>query len=467
MAEIMKYLDEVRFVWELMAAVNIFAVTFTRKKNKFKSKLIRSGIIITGLSAFYPSVILERFDFSHMGILTIIINVGWYTLLTFLVGMSVYRCYELTKADTVFLCAQGYALQHIEFILVNEVVGKGIWTAMDDNIFFYIFICASTTVIFFGSIYYYVSRNLRSLDDYLLEDTLKNEVITTIMFVVIVVCTFMCQTIFVMGRTNYEKINYLGAAVDVFFCALVLGVGYAICQISSLNREKGIVEQLLYERKRQYELSKENIDVINRKCHDLKHQIKALENVDAEERLEYIEELRQAINIYDSVVNTGNEVVDTILSEKSLNCESRNIRLSCICDASYLDFMSTLDIYALLGNALDNAIENVSKFKDENKRVISININAVGDFLSIQTANYCDENIALEKGMPRTSKKNKQYHGYGMKSMKHIAKKYGGSLVWSVENNTFTLQILLPMPSEFLRLYKIRENEIRNSENEI
>lgn len=465
MTELMKYLDEIRFVWELIAAVNIFAVTFTRKKDRFISKIVVTGIVITGISAIYPSVILESFDFSKMGVLTIIVNVGWYTLLTLLTGVSVYCCYELTKADTIFLCAQGYALQHIEFILVNEIVGKGIWPSMDDNIFFYIFICASTSIIFFGSVYLYVSKNLRSLDGHLLDDSSKNIAIVTIMFIVIVVCTFMCQTIFVMGHTNYERINYLGAAVDVFFCSLVLGVGYAMCQISSLNREKGIVEQLLYERKRQYQLSKENIDVINRKCHDLKHQIKALENVDASERLEYIEELRKAINIYDSVVNTGNEVVDTILSEKSLNCESRNIRLSCICDASYLDFMSTLDIYALLGNALDNAIENVSKFKDEKKRVISLNISAVGDFLSIQTSNYCDSNIVFEDGIPKTSKKNKQYHGYGLKSMKHIAKKYGGSMVCGVEDNTFTLQILLPMPTEFLRLYEIRENEMNISNN--
>lgn len=465
MANVMRYLDEIRFVWELMAAVNIFAVTFTRKKDGFVKKLLISGILITLVSAFYPAVMLEVFDFKTMGTLTIIINVGWYSFLTMLIGGTVYYCYELTKADTIFLCAQGYALQHIEYILVNEVVAKGIWKSMDDNIFFYIFICGSTTVIFFGLVYLYISRNLKSLDEYLLEDTAKNIAISVILFIVIVICTFMCQTIFVMGRLNYERINYLGAAVDVFFCMMILVVGYAICQISSLSREKGIVEQLLYERKRQYELSKENIDVINRKCHDLKHQIKALENVDAAERLDYIEELKQAINIYDSVVNTGNEVVDTILSEKSLNCESRNIRLSCICDASYLDFMSTLDIYALLGNALDNAIENVSKFKDEKKRVISLNISAVGDFLSIQTSNYCDSNIVFEDGIPKTSKKNKQYHGYGLKSMKHIAKKYGGSMVCGVEDNTFTLQILLPMPTEFLRLYEIRENEMNISNN--
>ena len=161
---------------------------------------------------------------------------------------------------------------------------------------------------------------------------------------------------------------------------------------------------------------------------------------------------------YDAVVETGNEVLDTILSEKSLNCEHRHIRLSCIVDASHLDFMSTLDIYALLGNALDNAIENVSRYRDEEKRVISLNIKAVGDFLSIQTNNYCEDQPKVRGGLPVSTKRDREYHGFGLKSMRHIAEKYGGSLAVSVEDHVFTLQILLPMPKEFLRLYAMEES---------
>ena len=145
----------------------------------------------------------------------------------------------------------------------------------------------------------------------------------------LIVCTFMCQIIFTAGRMDYNTPNTLGGIVDIIVCVLVLSVGFSFGRIHMLNQEKEIIEQLLYERKRQYELSKENIDVINSKCHDLKHQIK------------------EAIEIYDSVLNMGNEVVDTILSGKSLNCEKRNIRLSCICDASHLDL--TLNVYTHLG----------------------------------------------------------------------------------------------------------------------
>ena len=179
--------------------------------------------------------------------------------------------------------------------------------------------------------------------------------------------------------------------------------------------------------------------------------------MDAGERAGYLDDLEKSIDIYDAVAETGNEVVNTILSEKSLNCEQRHIRLSCMVDADHLDFMSTLDIYALLGNALDNAIESVSRYKDSEKRVISLSIKAQGDFLSIQTNNYCEEPVEFSDGLPVTIKRNRQYHGFGMKSMRHLAKKYGGSLAVNVENHVFTLQILLPMPKEFLRLYALKE----------
>ena len=131
-------------------------------------------------------------------------------------------------------------------------------------------------------------------------------------------------------------------------------------------------------------------------------------------------------------------------------------------DASHLDFMSTLDIYALLGNALDNAIENVSRYDDDDKRVISLTIKAVGDFLSIQLENYCEGDVVFADGLPVTTKRNRQYHGFGMKSMRHLATKYGGSMVTSVKDHVFILQILLPMPPEFLRLYaQQREQDAR------
>lgn len=450
------FFEELRFIIELLAAEHLFAYVFAKRREHYGRKLIVSGLILIAASCAYP-FLSEIFSSTGSVVLVNVLNIGWYVLLTISTGFHIWFCYRLTSADTAFLTVAGYCLQHIEYLAVNEVLALGVWRKLPEHLFLYVSICIVTTTILYYVVYGLSWELLSRQGGKLFDDKPNNLGLTMLMAVIVFICTFMCQSMFLSGRQDRAQINYLGAATDFFICILILWVQYVLCTIRYLNREKDIVEHLLYERKRQYDLSRENIETINHKCHDLKHQIQALKQVDSKERDQYIDELENSIGIYDAVVETKNEVVNTILSEKTLNCENRHIRLSYIVDADYLDFMSTLDIYAILGNALDNAIENVSKYKDEDKRVISLTIKSVGEFLSIQTNNYCEQEVEIRDGLPVTTKKNKEYHGFGMKSMRHLAEKYGGSLATKVENHVFTLQILIPMPKEFLRLYALEQ----------
>ncbi len=445
--------EELRFIWELLLAEILFAYCFTRRRQENRW-LFPAGILVFSLLAqIYVLYVLELIK-RVSGIWIGVVNIAWYVLLSAMTVFWMYHCFEMTKADAIFLGAGAYSLQHMEYVVINEVVARGLCRPLRSQLVLYGLLCAFTT-LFFYSIFYRIFRiKLKESGGRIFEDTSNNVAFCGMLFVLVYLATFMCQTIFVGNSYTYEHVNYIGATVDFLICILLLWVQHGILQIRNINQEKEIVEHLLYERKRQYELSRENIETINHKCHDLKHQIRALEHVSEGERSDYIRELEDAIGIYDAVVETGNEVVNTIISEKALICGRRDIRLSCMVDASHLDFMSTLDIYALLGNALDNAIENVSRYADKDKRIISLTICAVDDFLSIQINNYCEDNVVFADGLPVTTKRNKDYHGFGMKSMRHLAKKYGGSMATSIADNMFTLQILLPMPREFLRLYK-------------
>ena len=73
------------------------------------------------------------------------------------------------------------------------------------------------------------------------------------------------------------------------------------------------------------------------------------------------------MQIYSAIVRTGNEILDTILTEKSLICENSGIHISCVADGSLLAFMNPVDLYTLFGNALDNAIEAVRKLESKEK----------------------------------------------------------------------------------------------------
>jgi len=216
---------------------------------------------------------------------------------------------------------------------------------------------------------------------------------------------------------------------------------------SNIRQELEIMNLLYQKEREQYFLAKENIALINQKCHDLKHQIRALRKGDKEELDKYLKEIENSVEIYEAIVKTGNEVFDTILTEKSLYCRAREIQVSCVADGSQMDFIDTIDLYTLLGNAMDNAIEAVEQFKEPQKRQIDVQIYRQQHFLVIHVMNPMPGELIYEDGLPVTTKKDKDYHGFGMRSMDRIIKKYEGFLRVSEEDGCFSLKMLIPIPT--------------------
>ena len=232
--------------------------------------------------------------------------------------------------------------------------------------------------------------------------------------------------------------------------AIVLYLQNEMFKKSALKQELTIMNMLRQKEKEQYELAKENIDLINQKCHDLKHQIRALRHVGNENLDRYLEEMEESVGIYESIVKTGNEALDTLLTEKSLSCKHQEILVSCVADGSLLNFMDMIDLYALFGNALDNAIEAVGKFEEKEKRLIDVLVYREKNFLIINIINPMPERLIYEDEIPVTTKEDKDYHGFGIRSMRHIVKKYEGYLNIEEADGCFSLKVLIPMPKEIL-----------------
>ena len=251
------------------------------------------------------------------------------------------------------------------------------------------------------------------------------------------------------GTPSQELVYYIYGAVC---CILALVILMYIPKENCLYHERQMLEQIIQVMGEQQQISKESVEIINRKCHDIKHQLKALMEIeDKEQRRKYTEEIRQAVSIYDAVYQTGNAALDFVLREKALRCQEYEIKFSCLTDGEALGFIDTLDIYALFGNILDNAIESVTKEEDEEKRIINLHVLRRRQLLHIHADNYCSEEIVFEDGLPVTDKKDRAYHGFGVRSIRHVAEKYGGEMVAKKEAERFVLDILIPVPGEMGR----------------
>ena len=86
---------------------------------------------------------------------------------------------------------------------------------------------------------------------------------------------------------------------------------------------------------------------------------------------------------------------------------------------------------------MDNAAESVIKEADEEKRIINMRVEKKAQILHIHVDNYCKDEIQFQDGMPVTSKSDKDFHGFGTKSIRHIAEKYDGEILLPEKARTF------------------------------
>ena len=209
---------------------------------------------------------------------------------------------------------------------------------------------------------------------------------------------------------------------------VVLFYQYTIYQTLGLERENETVRLLLTQSSKQYQIAKQNMEQVNIKCHDLRHQIRLFRGVDA----------------YDTTVKTGNPALDVLLTEKNQICRSKQIGFTCMADGKGLAYMEPADLYALFGNALENAIEATEQLTDPAQKQIVLTVRPVEGFCSVHLQNYTKEPLRLENGLPVTSKQDRLNHGFGTRSMQLLVEKYGGELTFQQEADVVNIYMLLP-----------------------
>ena len=400
----------------------LFCARLQRKK-LFWLWLIPTAAAYCALPAVVPNGFFSPF-----------VTVGWFTfgflIMLMLSGLLIGFCFRMNLRQIVFYCCVAHTVQHIVHCLYR----------MTEMVFSLSFAAAQCFQIFYMAVAcLLVWRFLR--DRFRSSETVDFQNGYLVAFAIL--STLM---IYVLSywSTSLETDTVGMEFFDCFSCALLLVILLDVFRIRKAEREQMIMEGLLRQEQEQHEISRDTIDVINRKCHDLRHQIAALRNMSSEEQEKSIAELENAVLIYDSFPKSGNRDVDIILAEKSLLAEKNHITIRSIVDGSGLRFLTVEDLYSLLGNALDNAIEAAAKEREEARRIITLYAAARGDLFSIHIENPCAKEPLFMDGLPVTSKPDKDYHGFGMRSMRYLCEKYQGVLTTGWEDGIFSLDVLFP-----------------------
>lgn len=268
---------------------------------------------------------------------------------------------------------------------------------------------------------------------------------TTRNVIILSIATITLVNILICISRVYEgespMLNIVTKILYVGFSFTILTICAGIFSQSEQEEQIGVLHQLWRQDRAQFESVKANMDVINMKCHDLKH---ILDRIEDKLTGEEAASLREAIQFYDANIKTGNEVLDVVLCEKAMTCQKSGISFSCMADGEKLDFLTPVQTYTLFGNIIDNAVEAVKPLPLE-ERVISLSCWEEKDSLVVEESNYFSGRLELDHGLPATSKGDSSRHGFGTKSIQYIAAQYGGTMDIKVVDNMFFLTVRFPL----------------------
>lgn len=404
--------------------------------------IARGALVLIGLLALAVVPLATKMV---TGLDTIQTFVVFSALLAVFVGAILF-VFDVRPWTALFCATAGYTLQNIASgtsLLLQMLITGRASASLNEPLGTLVSIGVPLLVYGVGYLAFVRRVNLKGLLD------VENRLML-LMFAIVVIAVIGLD-ILIKGLVFYGvpfRFLVLLRLVHPMVCVFVLFSEYELLYAKHADEERAETERLLAERERQYRLSRENIEAINIKCHDIRHQIRHLADEGAVVDGAVLADIAREVNVYDSVVETGNEALDTILTEKSLTCSSENIVFTVMAEGAALGFMAPADIYAFFGNALDNAIEAVRGVEDEERRAITLSVRRRQRMVAISVENYCVGNRSFVDGLPKTTKSDELNHGFGMRSMRSIATRYGGSLHTGIEGGVFYLNALLAMPDE-------------------
>ena len=440
------FLNKIGFCLEILLAIHLFGSKMHKRKH-FWLRLTLSCLACIGLAIAFP-IPPNAYNSLYTSFMFFVIFA--------ICASSMAFVYSIPFNSIFFIAVTSYTTQHISHQLFSlqasafQIVANGAlgmysntiidFSKLDAKFFLQLFVNLESILVTYVAVFFTIGKKIN-------KKTLNiNNTPKLIISGIVLLVDIVLNAILVYTKEDYNRLYAIIICIyNLLCCMMVLFILDSLTENKQLKTDLNTTVQLLKKAEQQYEASKENVNLINIKCHDLKHAISRYgENVQIDSSL--VDELKNIVNIYDSSAKTNNEALDLILTEKSLLCEKNNIKLNCLADCGNLKHISVTDIYSLFGNLIDNAIEAVMLLSNPEKRSINLIVTNINSFVSINVQNFYEGTIKIgEDGLPLTNKKDKNYHGYGLKSISYIIDKYDGDIDIDTSNHIFKVSILFPL----------------------
>lgn len=211
-------------------------------------------------------------------------------------------------------------------------------------------------------------------------------------------------------------------------------------EIAQLKQEKAdILERDYQGLRRTYESNA-------KLYHDLHNHIETiyqcLTQGDIQEAIQYCEDLRTPVQKILQTVWTGDKTIDYLISSKMALAEQEKIKTTVNIEYPHNTNIRSVDLTTILGNLLDNALEAAETAPDE-LRFLNLTIRRINAMLIIKVENGYSNAPTENSGKLETSKKDKIFHGWGLKSIQTAADYYDGTVTTDYKDGIFQSVVTL------------------------
>ena len=252
-----------------------------------------------------------------------------------------------------------------------------------------------------------------------------------------------------LGVITLSEQTVLAIPDDTLYMWTILAVVLMMSVlVFNINRQYEVEKELARLKSEQAELLERDYTAVNRAYqvnaklfHDLHNHIGVLRQFLTLEKygeaVRYLDELQAPVRNLTATVWTGDETADYLINSKAAMAEEAGIRFQAQVEFPRRTNIRSVDLCAILGNLLDNAIEAARQVTDPSGRAVALTIRRIHQMLVIKVENSFAAAPVQEGGELKTTKTEGGLHGWGLKSAQTAAEKYDGMVQAGVSGEVF------------------------------
>lgn len=254
---------------------------------------------------------------------------------------------------------------------------------------------------------------------------------------------FLEDKLFVQAKTAWY---FASASVGCMYVALSIYQTLTANQAEQYRKKTKEYEEFM-QLQADYTKSMTEMDqVLRRFKHDMHSHFTVISEYCKKKRYhelqDYLDAIQMHSGLYDSKKFVGNTAVDAVIHDLFKSAEKEGVAIQVTGTIPIECTIKPYDLCTLFSNLLTNAVEASVRLQEKEK-AIDVNVYYYNSHFYLSIKNNVEWAVLVEDNKVKTSKEDKNWHGFGIYNVKQVVEKYGGKITFTCQNDIFAVEILM------------------------